>query len=339
MVVRTHNEADRLRLTLASLAGQAGGPAGGHEVVVVVDGATDHTAEVLAAAPLPVRVVRHAVAQGRAAAANAGARLARGRVLLFLDGDTLAGPGMLAAHAALHATPGLMGRGDTWHLRQTRLLRDPDSGMAFPQHAASLARRPAAERERLRVTVARVQEDFASLAAQAEPGIYPGAGPRLLQEVEMAALRETPGCGVLWAAASGSNFSVPRDAFLRVGGFDAALSINEHRELALRLAGVGLGVAPVPAARSYHMIHRSGWRDPLVETGWEATFLAAHPRPAVALLAVFWASLAPAAPLPVAERIASLPELEQAAASGRGFDAARLALGLPALGAAFWGRA
>ena len=89
----------------------------------------------------------------------------------------------------------------------------------------------------------------------------------------------------------------------------------------------------VEGARSYHLTHRSGWRDPLRETGWEAAFYAAHPIAAVKLLAVFWASLSPASALPAAEaRIGSLPALEAAARGDNGvdYDAARARLGLPA---------
>ena len=46
VVIRSRNEADRLRLTLASLAGQSEAA----EIVVVNDGSTDHTAEILAGA-------------------------------------------------------------------------------------------------------------------------------------------------------------------------------------------------------------------------------------------------------------------------------------------------
>jgi len=93
VVIRTKDEADRLRLTLASLARQSM-PA---EVVVVDDGSTDHTQAVLteAAATLPIVHVRHAAARGRSAASNAGARAASGELLIFLDGDTLAHPEMV----------------------------------------------------------------------------------------------------------------------------------------------------------------------------------------------------------------------------------------------------
>jgi glycosyltransferase involved in cell wall biosynthesis len=337
VIIRSKDEADRLRLTLASLECQARDC----EVIVVDDGSSDHTTAVLAdaAAGLPLQIVRHPSAKGRSAASNAGAQAARGEVLLFHDGDTLFSPQSLARHADLHAAShGIIGRGETMHLRCTRPFRDPERGSPWPDQADSVGRRPAEEVARMRVTRDQVRGDFRAIDLRAEYGIYPGTGPRQLYELEMEALEKTPDCGVLWGAACGSNLSVRRDDFLRTGGFDAAIDINEHRELALRLVKQGGRVMPVAGARSYHMTHRSGWRDPLRDTAWEAAFLMAHPMPAVALLAVFWASLSPASSVPERYRIRSLPELERAARGDLGldYDAARRAIGAAPLGESFW---
>jgi glycosyltransferase involved in cell wall biosynthesis len=75
VVVRTRNEADRLRLTLASLAAQ-GVPS---EIIVVNDGSSDHTYEVVeeAVRNSGVRAIHHNASRGRSGAANAGARAAK----------------------------------------------------------------------------------------------------------------------------------------------------------------------------------------------------------------------------------------------------------------------
>jgi len=288
-----------------------------------------------AAGGLDLKVVGHETPQGRSAASNAGARAAGGDVLIFLDGDTLAHPEFVARHAALHdEAAGRIGRGENFHLRCTRFLQDPETGAPRREEAERVARMSPAELERLKVTRQQVLDDFDAIDRRAEAGIYPGAGPRRLQELELEALRGAPDCEVLWAAACGSNLSVPRQPFLDVGGFNAAIDINEHRELALRLCRAGLSMAVAEGARSYHLTHRTGWRDPLEETGWEAAFHAAHPVPVVPLLAVFWASVSPRSPLPPEARIASLPALAAAARGETGVDytVARARLGLPAHG-------
>jgi glycosyltransferase involved in cell wall biosynthesis len=328
VVIRSKDEADRLRLTLASLTRQTMAA----EIVVVNDGSVDHTPAVLAEAAreLPLRVVAHRLARGRAGAANAGAEVASGDVLVFLDGDTLAAPELVAAHAATHAAgPERIGRGENFHFRGTRFLQDPETATPRPGEEARLARLAPGERSRLKVTRAEVVGDFAALASRAEPGIYPGSGPRRLHELEIDALRHHPDCSVLWAAACGTNLSVPREAFRGAGGFDEALDMNEHRELALRLCQRGARMVLVDAARAYHLAHRSGWRDPLQDTRWEDVFYRAHPLLAVKLLTVFWACLDPRHRIPRDAAITSLPELEVAARgdTGADYDAVRRLIG------------
>jgi glycosyltransferase involved in cell wall biosynthesis len=317
VVIRTKDEADRLRLTLTALACQVVPAA---EIVIVDDGSSDHTASVIAEAAirLPVRAIHHDHPQGRSAASNAGARAARGDVLLFLDGDTLAHPAMVSHHLKVHdAIDHAIGRGETFHFRSTRFLLDPETASPRAGEEARIARLTEQELDRLRVTRRQIVEDFAALERRAEPGIYPGAGPRRLYEIEMDALNNHADCPVLWAASSGSNMSVRRDVFQSVGGFNEVLDNNEHRELALRLCQQRQRMVPVPGARSYHLTHRVGWRDPLLQADWEEVFYRAHPIPAVKLLAVFWASLSDAKRFSDMPRIRSLPEL---AAAARGDD-------------------
>src|SRR5258705_4822932 len=77
--------------------------AGAVELIVVIDGSTDGTAEALAAidCPFPVKIVD----QGNGGAASArtrGAAVAAHDVILFLDDDMIADPTLLDEHARLH---------------------------------------------------------------------------------------------------------------------------------------------------------------------------------------------------------------------------------------------
>lgn len=307
VIIRSKDEADRLRLTLASLACQSEAP----EVVVVNDGSSDHTAEVIAGAgaKLDLTAVHHTQAAGRSAAANAGAARATGDIVIFLDGDTLAEPEFVARHLACHrAATNLIVRGETHHLRCTRPFLDPEVGTARAGEEERVSRMSLNELSRSTVTGEQIRSDFAGVDRRSQPGIYPGFGPRKLFEMEMEALRDPVDCGVLWVAASGANQSLSREAFLKSGGFHPRITINEHRELALRLCKAGMRMAPT-SARTYHMTHRSGWRDPLEDQEWEAIFYEAHPHAAVALLPLLWQSFSDGAGVPEAARICSLAQL------------------------------
>src|SRR5947209_12306879 len=94
VVVPTWNRAAHLRDLLASLAGQDY-PPDRFEIVVVDDGSTDRTAEVVrAVASLAVPHVRYVPQEhrGYCAACNTGVSAASGEVVCFLDSDEMVPP-------------------------------------------------------------------------------------------------------------------------------------------------------------------------------------------------------------------------------------------------------
>lgn len=286
------------------------------EVVVTDDGSNDDTAAVLQQwqHKLPLRVIRHATPKGRSEASNAAARAALGDVLLFLDGDNLVAPGCIAAHAAAHAViPNLIGRGETRHLRNTRFLQDPETGTPMPGQESRIARMSIAELDRMKVSTLQVLKYFSSIHRRSELGIYPGIGPRRLYELEVDALNRQQPQKLLWMAASGSNQSVRRHAFLAIGGFNPEVDFIEQREMAARLCALGHSMGFVKGGLTYHLSHRSGWRDPMQNTQWEKHLMQTQPGPATRLLPVMSASLAEPSPLSPNQRITNLDALDQAA--------------------------
>lgn len=98
VITPTYNRASHLRLLILALSTQTQ-PANDWELVVVDDGSTDETADVLSGVhpPFPMRVIRKQ-RSGQAASLNRGAREARGRFLLFLDDDVIPDPILVAEH-------------------------------------------------------------------------------------------------------------------------------------------------------------------------------------------------------------------------------------------------
>ncbi len=92
VIIPTYNRADLVRQAVASVKAQTFRD---FEIVVVDDGGTDGTYEVLAAGR-ELRVLRHPDRRGVAAARNTGVAAARGEWLAFLDSDDLWLPDKLA---------------------------------------------------------------------------------------------------------------------------------------------------------------------------------------------------------------------------------------------------
>ncbi len=106
VVIPTHDTRELVLACLASLAAADPPP---REIVVVDDGSSDGTAAAVEASYPAVRLLRHEAALGFTAAANAGADLATGELLLLLNSDTEAAPDAVGALAAAFAADPRLG--------------------------------------------------------------------------------------------------------------------------------------------------------------------------------------------------------------------------------------
>lgn len=98
VIIPTFNNREILHRTLGTLFQQTLSPEK-YEIVVLDDGSTDGTGEMVRALSTPVPVTYHwQENRGRAAARNAGSRLAHARILVYLDSDILASPDLLQRH-------------------------------------------------------------------------------------------------------------------------------------------------------------------------------------------------------------------------------------------------
>lgn len=103
VVIPTYNRRPSLERCLLSLAAQSF-PAQEYEVVVVADGCTDGTLELLRTFTAPFMLRWFAQPnQGAPAAQNSGVAAANGDIILFLDDDCICDPELVAAHCEAHA--------------------------------------------------------------------------------------------------------------------------------------------------------------------------------------------------------------------------------------------
>ncbi len=117
VVIPAYNAAAVLPGALTALGAQTL-PAGSFEVIVVDDGSRDETAAV--AGRLGARVLRQEN-RGPGAARNAGARAARGEILLFTDADCEPAPDWLERMLAPFADPAAAGAQGAYLTRQRSL--------------------------------------------------------------------------------------------------------------------------------------------------------------------------------------------------------------------------
>lgn len=99
IILPTFNRAWILKEALASIQQQT---CSDYELIVVDDGSTDDTPQLLARADMPLKVVRQPNS-GVSAARNAGIRVSRGRFLALLDSDDLWRPRKIERQLAFFA--------------------------------------------------------------------------------------------------------------------------------------------------------------------------------------------------------------------------------------------
>lgn len=226
LVIPTYNSKDLLVPCLLSLNHQRIADVDEFEVVLVDDGSTDGTGEVVDSLSLtyPLRRLRlpRTERSCRSAARNAGISASDGDLIVFADGDQIIDPLFVSAHIQCHrGRPDLVAIGFRDYLAPGRV----DAGMLERTFTPDAFPPVTRQDERAEVTEA-LSHNLANLATG-------------------------------WHFLYGCNVSVRKEHLLAVGGFDENIRkwSFEDVELGYRLHQRGLTLVLNPFSRVYHQFH------------------------------------------------------------------------------------
>jgi len=222
VIIPHYNGKDVLGHCLDSLARCTYDPL---EVIVVDNGSSDGSPEFVRTNYPEVKVVVNAKNLGYAGGCNAGARVAQGSYLLFLNNDTTHKP--------------------DWIDRLVEVLR-------HDHHCAAVQPKILSYQNRRRF-------DYSGAAGGLLDRYgYPFALGRIFTTLEEDHHQYDQPRRIFWA--SGTAFLVRREAFEAIGGFDESYFAHmEEIDLCWRLQQAGWTIQNAPAAE---VIHFSGWTLP-----------------------------------------------------------------------------
>lgn len=240
VIIPTHRRTIRLAMTLKALDHQEV-PAGRFELIIVDDGNDPgRVPRVLETAGITLEAKIVASGQaGVSAARNLGAVQATGKIVLFLDDDTLLSQQTVARHIAAHEAPSrCVAHGQILdlvafttavdgHFPCDRLTGSGEKTIALADMATLVA-----SCKQLRKQASFIERTAAEVARS--PGLYPACQ---------------------WLLCIGTNTSMRIDDFWRVGGFDIEVGREwggEDLELGIRLRAKGIQLQLMEAT-GYHL--------------------------------------------------------------------------------------
>lgn len=265
VVIPTYNQQERLRLVLCGLEGQTLPPES-FEIIVVEDGSTDGTVEMLAQLSMGnLHVLDLGIHQGRNPARNLGIETAQGELVVLLDGDALPAPDLLERYCEAFAQFGeqTVLNGFHYSLADMEHFRNPETGELFGAVTSSVVQEYLTlHRQEMVVTEENVRADFAAVRRRACEGGYPYPESAELQRQILSMQAACPKGAIRWLGFIPHNGAVGRKLLHEADGFDERISFSEGWELAYRLqTHHGADVQPVKAD-SFHLYHYHDFATP-----------------------------------------------------------------------------
>lgn len=253
VIIPVHDQASRLRLTLAALERQEDISPSDYEVIVIDDDSSDEIDAVIEscrkAAPYVLFAAGCASRGARGIPRNMGVDMAHGDIILFIDADAMPGRRLLATHRDAHRTSDRICLGDIYVLPDTEFLANPADGTALANYQPE---NPLI----LPLDAVRRGIPDSGLLLRSQKGGYPGHAPWHQQLEE---LLNEGGVPFSWAGVIPHNLSISRETLERTGTFDVCLPHMEGWEFGIRAIRAGCVVGFAQGARSFHLFH---YREP-----------------------------------------------------------------------------
>jgi glycosyltransferase involved in cell wall biosynthesis len=258
IVIPTHNQKDRLRLVLCGLEQQSLDQRH-FEILVVDDGSDDGTLEMLRETTLPnLSFVRLDENRGRNRARNVGIDVARGDLVVFLDGDALPAPDFLERYmeALFKRGEQVVLCGFQYSLPGLEYFQTPQSGEWGDLELPSVMKDYlVAHREEMVLNEKMVKWGFSTIRERAKEGGYPFPESEDRQRQVWDMLAACPNAAVRWLGFIPHNGAIGRLLLQKAGGFDEEIPFNEGWELAYRLQNFHGATISSVQADSFHLYH------------------------------------------------------------------------------------